>query len=611
VLLQLQNQILERIARGSPLQETIDVLCSETQRLAPGVLCSVLLVDGEGCLRPLSGPSLPDFYTKALNGVKIGPGVGSCGSAAYLRREVSVTNIQSDPLWIEFKSLAANAGLQACWSIPIVDGAGRVLGTFAFYYTEARGPGRIEKDIVSACVHLCAIAIEREERVKERQRLAFTDDLTKLGNRAAFNRKLESLSANISDWGLLLIDLDYLKTVNDTFGHEAGDELLQCVAGCLAAVAQEDCAFRVGGDEFAVVLTCIDAGNGLTEAAEKILNTLKTVPHSGRIDLSASIGGATLEGGGGDAANVKRHADLALYHAKSTGRGRFVMFFDGLAPSSEPRAFERRIWRQAFAGTNPAIFYRPIVNLINGQVEGAQLCCEPQTSNGSTLVRGRITRPLDATAAAIASLELIKAIFEDLQRIKTIETTLEFITVAMPLVAMRQATVYGELLQLAKSMHLSGRILYVQVTEAETSGHGRLHYDFEQLRLAGLRVALANFGSGRASLRDLLKLEPDLVSIDHSAVSKIGQMARADVIAEGLLSVARSLDVTIVADGVRNREQADRLLALGFRLGQGAYFNDSDDATTLSKLLTRSSASVRLSTELSVIEPRKVTLAPS
>lgn len=594
MLLTLQSQILERIARGSPLQETIDVLCLEAERLAPGVLCSVLLVDKDGCLRPLSGPSLPESYTDALDGVTIGPRVGSCGSAAYLRRDVTVIDIQSDPLWIDFKSIAALAGLRACWSSPIFDGSGRVLGTFAFYYKDKRGPGKTEKDIVGACVHLCTIAIEREERVKERQRMAFTDELTGLGNRAAFNRNLEALSNGISDWGLILVDLDNLKTVNDTFGHEAGDELLRSVSYCLAAVAPENCAFRLGGDEFAVVLPSFELNGGLADTAEKILGMLEASSHGGLVPR-ASIGGAEFGRGIRDVAIVKRNADLALYHAKKTGRGRFVPFFDGLAPPSDIRLFDKRTCHRS--SSDHRVYYRPIVNLSSGQIEGVQ-------------VLHRSQHVLDTVAAVSASLDLIDAIIGNMQRREFVETTLKFITVGLPLSAFKQAAVFEECLQIAKLTNLSGHILYIQVTEAESSGLSNYRPELERLRSAGLRMALAPFGSGQASLRDLLALDPEMIMVDRSVISKVGQMARANLIADGLLTVARKLNVAIVADGVKNREQADRHLASGFRLGQGPYFNGPVDATSLSEVFTRCAAGVRLNTALTPIEPGTITLAP-
>jgi diguanylate cyclase (GGDEF)-like protein len=512
-----------------------------------------------------------------------------------MRREVTVTDIQSDPLWRDFKVHAATAGLRACWSSPIVGGSSRVLGTFAFYYTEIREPGKTERDIVAACVQLCAIAIEREERVKERQRLAFTDELTGLGNRAAFNKKLEALSIGIKNWGLILVDLDNLKAANDTFGHEAGDQMLRAVSDCLAAVSPENCAFRLGGDEFAVVMSTIHLNGGLAHIAAKILERLAASSHGGLVPR-ASIGGAEFGRGIKDAAVVKRNADLALYHAKKTGRGRFVPFFEGLAPSSDMRRLDKRMYQ--LNSFDVDVTYRPIVNLSSGQIVGVQ-----------ALYRGQPA--LDAAAAVSASFALIDAITSNMRQREIVGTNLEFVTVDLPLGVFRQAAVLEKCLEIAKLTSPTSCRFYVQVTEAEISGLSNYRLEYERLRSAGLRMALNQFGSGQGSLKDLLALDPEMITIDRSMIRQVGQTARADLIVEGFIAFARKLNVNIVADGVDNREQADRLLVSGFRLGQGPYFNGPVDATSLSEVFTRCPAGVRSSAALATVDPRTIALAPS
>lgn len=176
MLLQVQNIILEMIAKGELLVATVERLCHEVEALVPGIICSVLTVKC-GRLYPLAGPSLAAHYSSALDGLEIGPLVGSCGTAAYFEQAVTVTDIETDPRWYNFKDLIKPLGLKACWSTPIFSEQ-RVIATFAFYYRENRGPTHLEQEIVKACVHLCSIAVERHERVLERNRLAYVDALT-------------------------------------------------------------------------------------------------------------------------------------------------------------------------------------------------------------------------------------------------------------------------------------------------------------------------------------------------------------------------------------------------------------------------------------------------
>ena len=162
-LSELQNEILESVAKGVPFARIADTLCRRAESLAPGGNCSIAAIDSEGLIHPVAGPSLPLSYAEAIEGIPIGPAVGCCGTAAYRGEPVMVTDIATDPVWKGFTSLVLPLGLKACWSSPIKSAEGRVVGTFAFYYRESRGPSELERQLVDTCVHLCSIAMERDE----------------------------------------------------------------------------------------------------------------------------------------------------------------------------------------------------------------------------------------------------------------------------------------------------------------------------------------------------------------------------------------------------------------------------------------------------------------
>ena len=158
----LHRNVLEAVAAGEPLDCVGDLLCRLVQRLAPGVICSILTIDDQNRLRPLACPGLPQAFSRSLDGLPIGPDVGSCGAAAYLGYPIEVSDIDLDPRWALYKELPLANGLRACWSSPIKGRDARVVGTFAFYYRTRRGPSKLERRIVEMSVHLCALAIERE-----------------------------------------------------------------------------------------------------------------------------------------------------------------------------------------------------------------------------------------------------------------------------------------------------------------------------------------------------------------------------------------------------------------------------------------------------------------
>jgi signal transduction histidine kinase len=151
------------IARGDSRALILDALCRLVEELASGSLSSILLVDpSANRLRHGGAPSLPGPYTEAIDGVVIGPCAGSCGTAAYRAEPVIVSDIATDPLWVDYRDLALTHGLRACWSTPMLSSAGKVLGTFAIYYREPRSPTALDHSVIRQIVHLASIAVERK-----------------------------------------------------------------------------------------------------------------------------------------------------------------------------------------------------------------------------------------------------------------------------------------------------------------------------------------------------------------------------------------------------------------------------------------------------------------
>jgi PAS domain S-box-containing protein len=167
-----ENRILEMIARDAPLQEILENLVRVVEAQFAGLLCSVLLLDEDGQhVRHGAAPSLPEPYTKAIDGLCIGPKAGSCGTAMYRREPVVVTDILEDPLWEPYRDVAGPYGFRACWSTPILAHSGKALGSFAMYYCEPRSPSPAETRALEMATHLAGIAIERKLAREERERL--------------------------------------------------------------------------------------------------------------------------------------------------------------------------------------------------------------------------------------------------------------------------------------------------------------------------------------------------------------------------------------------------------------------------------------------------------
>jgi PAS domain S-box-containing protein len=156
-----QSEVLEMIAANAPLSEILSHLVLLIEAQSPEMLCSVLLLSDDGNhIRHGAAPSLPQKYVKAIDGAPIGPKNGSCGTAMYRGTPVIVTDILRDPLWEDYRDLAAASGLRACWSTPILSGRGKVLGSFAMYYRQPQTPTGTEARLTDVATHIAGLAIE-------------------------------------------------------------------------------------------------------------------------------------------------------------------------------------------------------------------------------------------------------------------------------------------------------------------------------------------------------------------------------------------------------------------------------------------------------------------
>jgi diguanylate cyclase (GGDEF)-like protein len=588
-VLELQNVILEMVAKGEALKATADRLCVEIEKLLPDVVCSILWLDRSGCLHPLSGPSLPEEYCAAIDGVAIGPMVGSCGTAAYLRAPVAVTDIQTDPRWAAYRELPLSKDLKACWSTPICGGDDRVLGTFAFYYRESRGPTADEQKIVNTCVYLCALALERHERVRERERLAHTDSLTGLPNRASFDVTLSGLACDQpASWSLLVVDLDNLKVVNDTFGHRAGDQLLRIVATRLADAAAPHRVFRLGGDEFAILLQ----NDCTTEAVDKIARKVRAVTgepaacDGHMVEPIATMGAAAVTAGD-DADTVRRNADLALYHAKETNRGGFVWHSPRLATTMMRREAAIRDLAAALSSGRIDAYYQPIVRIDTGAIVGVEALARLIGENGEIVPAASFYEATcDVRIASRLTRTMVNIVASDVRKWLDLGIPFPHVGINVSSADFHSGRLCAQLVEAFDERNVPLEHVILEITESVymTRQDPVVPRTIKTMRAKGLRIALDDFGTGFASLTHLYTVPVDAIKIDKSFVDRLAYGDKGAVIVEGLIGIARKLGIRVIAEGVETERQAAQLVAFGCKLGQGFLFSKAvhrDEATAM------------------------------
>ncbi|WP_297300378.1 EAL domain-containing protein [uncultured Methylovirgula sp.] len=578
-LQQLQKDVLEAVATGCALPDVVDLVCIRAEAMSPGVICSVLRADLEAnCLYPLAGPSLPAAIREATSCVPIAPGVGSCGTAAFRGEAVEVTNIATDPLWAAFKDRFWPHGVRACWSTPIKGRSEQVLGTFAFYYGEPRGPDALDRRIVEACVHLCAIAIDHDNAQSRILRLAYRDQQTNLPNRTAFQQYASALIEQIGATGQTLavhyIDLDDFKGVNDTLGHVVGDQLLSAVAQRLRTVCQgNEYIARLGGDEFAVLQFPVATPDEIDHLARKLLSCFEPLfdIDERTISIAASIGIAWAQTDSNNFTDLLRRADVALYRAKSTGRATYCLFNEDMGKRLAARREIEKDLRAAIRKGLIAPHFQPIVDLMTGKTVGFEALAR-WIAPARGFVPPSLFVPIAEEIGVIGPLGNL-ILRQACQAAASWPSDIKVAVNLSSLQLSRQDFVEDIERALAES-GLAPERLELEITETvpliENAAMREMLCD---LKSRGIGIALDDFGTGYSSLSYLRSFPFDRLKIDLSFVREIQEHEQTMAIIRAVLDLARSLNVRTTAEGIESERQRVWLQAQGCTEGQGYLFD--------------------------------------
>ena len=575
----LQQLILGALADELPLTEIADQLCRQVEALAPDVVSSVLHIDAAGLVHPLGGPSLPDEYSRALDGIAIGPDVGSCGSAAFHGKAVLATDIDTDPRWQPYKTMPLEVGLRACWSTPIKAKDGRVIGTFAFYFKACRGPSRWHQRIVDACVQLCALAIERKEARTQIARLAYYDVLTELPNRVQLRQLTEQIIANCPAGGhvaLLFLDLDHFKDVNDTLGHSAGDEYLVELARRLRAqIGSNGLLGRLGGDEFVVVLPDCDAASA-SAVASRLMEALALPLQLGdrQVPMSASMGISLYPDSASDIDALMQQADAAMYQAKQAGRSTHRLFNGEMSRLAEQRLVFTAALRGAIANDSLKLLYQPQIRMRDEAIHGVE-----------ALARWNDPRLGEVSPAKFVQLAEECGLIEKIGQWSIREACRQLaawrraglevpsVSVNLSAINFQNANLAALVADTIAANDLAPEALMLEITESVIMNERSAALEtMTAIRRLGVGLSLDDFGTGYSSLSRLAHLPIRELKIDRGFMQEIEVDASARAVATAVVRVGQSLKMTVVAEGVETEGQRRLLAELGCDAVQGFLY---------------------------------------
>jgi diguanylate cyclase (GGDEF)-like protein/PAS domain S-box-containing protein len=424
--------------------------------------------------------------------------------------------------------------------------------------------------------------------------LATHDVLTGLPNRTLLHDRLQHALAlaerTQQRLAILFIDLDQFKNVNDSLGHDVGDRLLIEIGKRFCAlVRRSDTVCRQGGDEFIILLPDISEEYGPAEVARKLLQSLSSLTHIGALEVrvGSSIGIAVYPDDGKDADTLIKHADLAMYHAKSAGRNGYQFFSHVMTEGASQRLFLENGLRHALDHGEFAVHYQPKIDLASGKIIGAEALLRWHHPAIGFI-------PPDQFIAIAEQSGLIRQIgswvlWEACRQTRTWQLAgLRTLPIAINLspVQLHQAGFLEEVASVLAELELSHSCLEFEVTES-VSIHGQdsAIIGLKTLKEMGVRLSIDDFGTGYSSLSYLKRLPVDTIKIDKSFVRDITTDQDDAAIIKAIISMAHSLRLDVIAEGVETSEQQEFLCRHGCDQAQGYYYSQPVPAARFREML--------------------------
>jgi diguanylate cyclase (GGDEF)-like protein/PAS domain S-box-containing protein len=478
---------------------------------------------------------------------------------------------------------AAPRDTGGAWVVRIMGGRGEPRGALVARPRPPRLPSPEDMVLLEMASKLAGVAIDQKELTERLAWQAQHDDLTGLPNRRLFDDGLRHALATAArrgeGLGLLFVDLDRFKQVNDTLGHALGDEMLRVVAERLrAAVRPADTLARMGGDEFTVILPGLTQPQEAVRAAKRVLEALREpIEVEGHeLFVSGSVGIATYPQDGGDSATLQRSADIAMYRAKANGRNGFQCFTSAMNAEATERLALETMLRRALANGELELRFQPELTrgagltgfeaLLRwhhprlGQVPPSKFIPVAEESGlvvpiGEWVLR-EACRELSSWGAAARGLR-VAVNFSPSQFVQA-----DFVETVEAALAESGLPASGLELELTESM-----LMRDYAASAEK---------LAQLRALGVSVAIDDFGTGYSSLSHLHRLPIDALKVDQSFVRDLGAGAPgAHALVEAIVALGHGLGLDVVAEGIETREQFEWLDRAGCDRFQGYLFGQA------------------------------------
>lgn len=442
--------------------------------------------------------------------------------------------------------------------------------------------------------------------------LAYHDELTGLPNRLMFQEYLTQAVSSAKrlnkKLGILYIDLDNFKRVNDTMGHKAGDQLLKEVSERIIACLREtdffarkdgaeDVAARIGGDEFLLLLNDLPDSLMPAKVAERILETLATpfIVNATEFFVSASIGITVFPEDAGTPDDLIKHADLAMYHAKENGKNIFQYFFESMNEKMQERIILENKLRRAIKEGHLVLHYQPQVVPANGAIDSVEALVRWNDPDDGLIYPNQFIPIAEETGLILELGEW--ALLSACQQARKWQLQLNRpigVSVNVSAIQFAKTDLPALISRTLKETGLDPALLNIEITETVVMENiDQVITVLEQIRELGCEISLDDFGTGYSSLNYLQQLPIDYLKIDRSFVSELGdEREDKNAIITAIIVMSHILGLRVIAEGIETEQQAEILTHHQCDFVQGYYYHRPMDTDSVSRLLAESEAAV-------------------
>ena len=520
-------------------------------------------------------------------------GVGLPGAVVRRAAPVWIDTAATDTVEIPRLPHIVDAGFASLFAFPVMIGS-EVVAVLEFFSRERVAPDESLLRLMAQIGTQLGRVIERRRAQDKLLHDALHDPLTQLGNRKLFLDRLAHLlkrARRLPDnhFAVLFVDLDRFKSINDGLGHQSGDQLIIATAErlttCLRqtdlvvrdpSLSREHLVARLGGDEFVILLDQVTGAEGAIVVAERIMGVLAEPFEVAdqRVFVTASVGIALSASGYADVEDILRDADIAMYHAKQTGRARWVMFDQTMQLAAVRRLQLEADLRAALRDQQFFLHFQPIVAPRDGRVRGFEALLRWRHPVHGVVSPAEFIPVMEETGmieqVGAWVLDTACRQLRDWQRTYDPQLSMSVNVSAVQFTGERLVEVVTRVLA---DTGIAPASLKLELTESAVMADAEHALGvFAQLKALGVLVSLDDFGTGYSSLSYLRRLPIDTLKIDRSFVSKLDCFDDKRQIVEVVLMLARALGLDVVAEGVETEAELDLLRDMGSDLVQGYYY---------------------------------------